>query len=56
MSRPPQNLLRSVPFIVSALVYAAAILIDPLLGLSDGQPPVLQLRPGTAFAIVLLFG
>jgi PAS domain S-box-containing protein len=40
----------------AALAYAGAALLDPLLGLSDGQPPVIQLRLAVAFALVLLFG
>jgi PAS domain S-box-containing protein len=56
VSRSLRTLLQLVPFALSALVYAAAALIDPLLGLSDGQPEVIELRLGTAFAIVMLFG
>jgi PAS domain S-box-containing protein len=52
----PNALLRIVPLAASAFAYALATLIDPLLGLSDGQPAVIQLGLGTAFAIVLLSG
>jgi hypothetical protein len=52
----PNALLRIVPLAASAFAYALATLIDPLLGLSDGQPAVIQFGLGTAFAIVLLSG
>jgi PAS domain S-box-containing protein len=51
-----RRLMSFVPPLAAAFFYAAAALIDPLLGLSDGQPPVIQLELGAAFAIVLLFG
>lgn len=48
--------VKIVPLLAAVPAYAAAVLVDPLLGLSDGQPPVIQLTLGVAFAIVLLFG
>jgi len=48
--------VKIAPLLAAVPAYAAAVLVDPLLGLSDGQPSVIQLALGAAFAIVLLFG
>lgn len=49
----------SPPFLAwfaTAAASALAAWTDPLLGLSDGQPPVLELGLGVALAVVLMFG
>lgn len=56
MSASPRASLHPLRYVASAAACALATQVDPLLGLSDGQPPVLQIGLGVAFAVVLLFG
>lgn len=56
MSALRSSFLNSLPLAWVALACAGAALVDPLLGLSDGQPPVVQFRLAVAFTVVLLFG
>lgn len=56
MSASPHTRLQPFSLFLTAAGCAVASALDPLLGLSDGQPPVLQLAPGVLFACVLMFG
>ena len=56
MSASPRASSHPLRYVASAAACALATQVDPLLGLSDGQPPVLQIGLGVAFAVVLLFG
>lgn len=48
--------VKFAPLLAAVPAYAAAVLVDPLFDLSDGQPPVIQPALGSAIVIGLLTG
>ncbi|WP_232417980.1 ATP-binding protein [Methyloversatilis thermotolerans] len=56
MSALSRALLQLPALLLTLVACVAAGLIDPMLGLSEGQPPVLQIRLGVAFSAILMFG